>query len=287
MKKAQHTKLLNQNELNKITIIEPTNLYSAAERRLSQLEEIRKEKEKAINGAPEGKIHIVNTKKRVSFYLRLNAAEKSGKYLSKSNHALIQKYVQKAYDIRILGMINKEISILTHLLKCSDHITDRMRQLYSDQSEKVKEYITPIDLSDEDYARAWTEQPYTGKPISDDIPCYETEHKEHVRSKSELNIANALAKHGIPYKYEHPLRLHNGRILYPDFTILDTKKRQVVYWEHRGMMDDPEYANHTVSRIKAYLNNGIIIGKNLIITEETSACPLGTNEIEAVIRHFF
>jgi hypothetical protein len=31
------------------------------------------------------------------------------------------------------------------------------------------------------------------------------------------------------------------------------------------------------------MKNGICVGKNLIITEETSTNPLGTDEIEAVI----
>lgn len=52
------------------------------------------------------------------------------------------------------------------------------------------------------------------------------------------------------------------------------------------MMDDPEYATHTVFRMKSYMNNGIVLGKNLIITEETSMNPLGTNEINTIIETF-
>ncbi len=108
-----------------------------------------------------------------------------------------------------------------------------------------------------------------------------------MRSKSELTIANALAKHNIPYKYECPLTLKNGAVIYPDYTVLNVKKRKVMYWEHRGMMDDAEYARHTVARNKTYMDNDIFLGKNLVITEETSTSPLGTNEIEAVIREYF
>ena len=35
------------------------------------------------------------------------------------------------------------------------------------------------------------------------------------------------------------------------------------------------------------MKDDIVLGKNLIITEETSANPLGTNEIEAVINNYF
>ena len=64
-------------------------------------------------------------------------------------------------------------------------------------------------------------------------------------------------------------------------------KRREIYWEHRGMMDDRMYMKHAVQRLKEYAKSGIFVGDNLLITEETSTLPLGTNEIESVIKHFF
>ena len=287
MQRTRNRNEQKQAEQERIPLLAPTDLYSEAERRLAELEKIRTEKEKALKHAPNGMIHIVHTKKRVSFYLRMDAPDKSGRYLPQSDASLIRRYVQKAYDTKIFDLVGKEITSLRRFLKSSGPISDQIRRRYSDQPEKVREYLVPIDLTDEDYARTWMGQPYTGKAVSPETPCYETERKERVRSKSELNIANALARHNIPYKYECPLVMHDGRTVYPDFTVLDIRNRKVFYWEHRGMMDDPEYADRSVSRIKAYLRNGIVIGKDLIITEETSSSPLGTNEIEVVIRRFF
>ena len=82
------------------------------------------------------------------------------------------------------------------------------------------------------------------------MPFYDTKRKERVRSKSELNIANMLDSYGVPYKYECPLKLKDGKVIYPDFTVINVKSRKVIYWEHRGMMDDKNYANMAVSRIK-------------------------------------
>ena len=96
-----------------------------------------------------------------------------------------------------------------------------------------------------------------------------------------------LESKGIPYKYECPLVLQNGIVIYPDFTLLDIRNRQEIYWEHRGMMDDKEYARNSVQRIKTLMRNGICIGKNLIITEETLTYPLGTDEIKTIIQEFF
>lgn len=53
------------------------------------------------------------------------------------------------------------------------------------------------------------------------------------------------------------------------------------------MMDDRDYARHSVKRIKDYQEAGIFLGDTLIITEETATIPLGTDEINRVIEAFF
>ena len=95
-----------------------------------------------------------------------------------------------------------------------------------------------------------------------------------------------LDQYGVPYKYECPITLKNGKTVYPDFTVLNVRKRKILYWEHRGMMDDRDYARQAVFKAKHLRKNGIVLNDNLIITEETSTDPLGTDEIESVIKQF-
>lgn len=52
-----------------------------------------------------------------------------------------------------------------------------------------------------------------------------------MRSKSEVIIADLLNKEGIPYRYEFPLYLKEFNTVYPDFTILNVRKRKEIYWE--------------------------------------------------------
>ena len=272
------------------TLLTQTNLYSEAKRRYNELYKVKTQKEKALAKSPKGKLHIVNKKGIANYYLRNDSSDRSGIYLSKSNPEKVRKYAQKSYDEKILKLIDAELSNLDSFLKKTNHHSNtymtQIQQVYSDSHPEVKLLVSPIDMSDDDYVSKWLAEEYIGKDISDSVPFYETDLKERVRSKSELTIANALFKYGIPYKYECPLTLHNGQIIYPDFTVLNVKKRQIYYWEHRGMMDDPEYATHNVFRMKNYMTEGIILGKNLIITEETSTNPLGTNEINAIIENF-
>lgn len=267
--------------------LSPTNLYEDAQKRLTELQHLYAEKEQELKRMPAGKIHIVQSKNRVQFYLREDAGDKSGTYLKRSDSGKIKKYVQKAYSEKVIKVISKEIKNLETFLSKSQDTVSQIQQLYSSNPEMIKKCIAPVDCSSEDYVKQWCGFNYVGKEIRADTQHYHTDLGEIVRSKSELNIANALHKHGIPYRYECPLKLKNGETIYPDFTILNLSNRSTVYWEHRGMMDDRTYAKHTVQRLKDYEKSNIWLGDNLIITEETSTNALGTIEIEAIIKHYF
>ena len=105
-----------------------------------------------------------------------------------------------------------------------------------------------------------------------------------MRSKSEVLTANTLNKMNIVYKYECPVGRINGELLYPDFTVLDLKRRKVKYWEHLGRMDDAEYVNRNLWKLKKKKKIDIRLGLNLFLTYESGSNPLGTNEINNVIQ---
>ena len=50
--------------------LSPTNLYEDAQKRLTELQRLYAEKEQELKRMPAGKIHIVQSKNRVQFYLR-------------------------------------------------------------------------------------------------------------------------------------------------------------------------------------------------------------------------
>ena len=112
---------------------------------------------------------------------------------------------------------------------------------------------------------------------------YQTKRGEMVRSKSELLIADLLYEMEIPYRYEPRVRMKGGNYKYPDFLILNRKTRQTIYWEHLGLMDDPDYLNNNLAKILEYGENGICLGKNLMITFETSEHPLNVRWIRKIL----
>lgn len=247
---------------------------------------MQRELEDKQKRAPKGKIHVVNTKRRIQFYLRTDPSDKSGCYLPKRAGRKIRTYLQKAYDEKILKLIRKEKKNLERFLKSAGDIQERIRRIYSNYPDEIKEYIEPIDLDDDDFAAEWMKIPFSAKLIYEPAGNFITEKGEQVRSKSELLIANALFRNGVPYKYECPLRMPDGATVHPDFTILNKRERKIMYWEHRGLMDEREYARHTVAKIREYGKAGIYLGDQLIISEETSVSPLDTAEVETLIAFY-
>lgn len=60
------------------------------------------------------------------------------------------------------------------------------------------------------------------------------------------------------------------------------ESRQEIYWEHFGMMDDPDYALKAIKRIMEYQKNGIYPGQRLIITFESFDSPLDSKHVEQI-----
>ncbi|MCQ2517483.1 MAG: hypothetical protein MJ119_01870 [Lachnospiraceae bacterium] len=262
-----------------------TELYYELQKRYQEVNRILLSKEEEMKKTSDGTIRMSRRGPRqTQFYLKKN---EKYTYVSIKDEKTIRKYLQKLYDEKIVSLLKTEKDALEKFEKTTNSIVNELRNIYSNFPDDVKKYLSPIDIPDEEYAKNWNSMPYEGKPVSDTVSIYFTDKGERVRSKSELNIANALYKNNIPYKYECPLILKGGLVIYPDFTVLDVKRRRTIYWEHRGMMDDRDYSRHSVTRIKDYMRNGIYIGDNLIITEETSQVPLGTDEIKNMISHCF
>jgi len=95
-----------------------------------------------------------------------------------------------------------------------------------------------------------------------------------LRSKSELLIYQRLLDKELEPLYERELEIKEVVVL-PDFTIEDDDTGKLYYWEHCGMMHDPEYVARWESKKKWYLDNDIKPyeqggGKNgaLIVTQD-------------------
>jgi energy-coupling factor transporter ATP-binding protein EcfA2 len=123
---------------------------------------------------------------------------------------------------------------------------------------------------------------------------HRTERGELVRSKSELVIADKLYAAGINYLYEQPVRLKDGSVRYPDFTVIDDASGETVYWEHLGLLQEPVYKQRWEAKLKAYRASGILPFEEgrgergvLVISSDDAKGGLDAGRIAELIRKAF
>ena len=67
---------------------------------------------------------------------------------------------------------------------------------------------------------------------------------------------------------------------------MNVRERKTIYWEHLGKVGEETYATRNFSKLMDYEEQGLIIGKNLIITMETEERPLDIAIVEEKVRLF-
>lgn len=216
-----------------------------------------------------------------------NKSKWKRKYITKENITLAKSLAKKHYYITLKGVIEKRIKALKAFVKY--YPNREIDTIYEELSEERKKLINPIVPTLKDKVKQWDEEFYEINTSFPENLRYETEQGEKVRSKSEVIIANLLYqnRNDILYKYEKLLEvIDHGRkkTIYPDFTIMNVHTGKVVYWEHAGRMDDPLYANDFVKKMNLYSSNGFMIGRDVVVTYETSATPLDINVVKKLIK---
>lgn len=252
--------------------------------RKKQLLQWKREKEIALRSAPKGTLRVCCNGNRTQYYHRKDTGDSNGIYLRKSEKELVCKLAQKEYDQKVLRAIEKELEVVEKCL--ASYSLRGAEAIYENLHETRKEIVIPILEPQEQYVRNWESVIYQGKGFDENVPEYYTAKKERVRSKSELIIADLLAREGVPYRYEYPLHLKGFGQIYPDFMVLNVAKRKEFYWEHLGMMDDPTYAEKAIQKITMYEQNGIYPGEQLILTHETRKNPLSQKMVRRMIEHY-
>lgn len=256
------------------------------EERITYLEEQKEELEKELSKMPEGSLLVApgSTKNSFRYYLRMSSKDKMGVYLDRSKFADKMKYAKKKYLKELAKNIDGEIGKLEKVKRL--HISDSVMDTYLEMNLGIKKLIKPINVDDDTYARLWKSVTYKGLGFDEnDTSSFYSDRGERMRSKSEVLIANALNRMKIPYNYEQPIARKNGELLYPDFAILDVKRRRTVYLEHLGKMDDMSYVSRNIWKLNEYKKIDIYLGVNLFLTYENSSNALGTDEIYKIIQH--
>lgn len=253
---------------------------------LSYLDELIKKTARRLegtNGIPNGTLRIIKHNKTYQYYLKTPDTSRH-KYVCAKEKPFIQKIVQKQYDEKMLGWMNKA----RKSLNCCADILEALDILgiYNAMGNGRKELTVPVVMTDEMYTDFWMNKYEGCRNQKYGTGFFQTIRGEYVRSKSEKILADTFNNLNIPYQYEPEIKLKNDMVFHPDFVLLNIKQRKTLLWEHLGMISDADYAIKSLSKIRIYESNDILLGRDLIITAESAETPLRTREIEVKLKAF-
>ncbi len=196
----------------------------------------------------------------------------------------VKRIVQRDYYQAVLNRLHFTQGKIEKFLKVYD--MDSINAVYNNLSDAKKALVAPIIPTDEQYIEIWRKRNTGGLNSFPEEGQFLTIRGEKVRSKSEKILADMFEKSGIPYSYEPQLRINDGKILYPDFALLNVRTRRTIYWEHFGLASDGEYAKNALSKLNSYEQAGFELGNDLIISIETIQKPLDIKQIREKIKRY-
>lgn len=234
---------------------------------------------------PKGRLRVSNSGNQRRYYRMEKPGDTTGEYLPHAEMEIIKGLAQKEYTERFFKMAEKELLLMDGFLKKLE--AKNMQDAYWGMPEFKRELVEPYVLSDEMYAKKWQAEKYNSNPYYPERKIYATQRGDKVRSKSEALIADTIYSLGIPYRYEEEVRLYGGGRRFPDFSLLNVARREKIYLEHFGLLDNKEYFDGCVEKLRTYAECGIYLGSNLLITFETSEEPLNTEWVRNMLRNAF
>ena len=204
----------------------------------------------------KGKLYTRKRKNSNNYSVYLHGKEK---WITR-DHDLVEKY-------KLKDMLEKEIL-------CTQNICTSLSEIISDLPNY--NFSDPISTQ-------WENEKYIGNSYKNEQLEYMTLKGHPVRSKSERFIADTLFSLNIPYRYEFPLYFE-GQKVHPDFILIKPNGEYII-WEHFGLLDNEEYLNKAIKKIKLYKRNGFSQHQNLICT--TEADLKDKSVIEDIIQRFY
>lgn len=260
-------------------------LFYELNKRKKYLQDLLREIESELHTFPQGNLRVTNIKGVPRYYHITKHGDTQGKYIQKKDKKLAFQLAQKDYVQKLYREAEGELEDVDRFLDV--HRKEELENIYVGLNQYRQELVNPLVISEEMYVKQWENEVYNVNPYHLEEKVYSTKKEELVRSKSEVMLADMYYELEIPYRYEAELILENGKKKYPDFTLLKTSTREIIYHEHLGLMDDEQYRKANLIKLDEYRKNGIYLGKNLIITYEAEGCYLNIREIRKMCQEIF
>ena len=278
------------------------NIIEEAQKEINRLEKMLKGIDMFLSVAPEGYLKWQNKNGKTYYYQQYmqdvpmiadktmdteNFDKWKRKYIRKRDIGIVAALAQKHYYSSVKPLVQKQLKELKQFV--NKYPKENLEEIYEALSVERKRFVKPLQVSVKQKIIQWEAEVYEKNTKYSENLKFETDQGELVRSKSEVIIANLLYQNQnhILYKYERPLEMTiegRSKIVYPDFTILSKRTGKIIYWEHAGRMDDPYYVNDFVKKMNTYVMNGLLPGKDVILTYETQNNPLEISAVKRMIK---
>ena len=243
-----------------------------------------KKLENVLEKSPEGSL-VINRRGSHSYYSHRTTVDGSriSRYISRDDIPRIKQLAQKYYAASLLPGLKKNLKAAEAFIRLHSG-TEELDQI-DKYTPDLLIYCGDLYTSRDDVISEWLNSKGPEEPSYERAPEIATADGNMVRSKSEALIYNSLLANSKAFLYEKALYFKNRSFpVFPDFTILDPSTMQELYWEHFGLMDDPDYLDRALEKISVYNQNGIIPGKTLICTFESRNRPLSSADVERIVR---
>ena len=238
----------------------------------------------SIACAPRGKLRITSKAGKPQYYLKTVKGDYNGRYIPRNQMYKAVAIAQRDYEKDTLEAALNELQAIDDLINA--WMSGRIEDTYGKLILPRKELVTPVTMTDEEYAENWLNKQYTPKGFKSSDPEIYSSSGQRVRSKSEALLLDNFDHFKVPCRFECPVRLWDGRVIYPDFTLLNIRTRLEFLWEHFGKADDPAYMRTNVERLNDLILSGYIPGLNLIVSFETLESPLNQKMVQTYIRQY-
>ena len=265
---------------------ENLDLITALKKEVSEQKALLLQFEKRVKSNKNKTVGNLRISKRNNTYQYYFRDEKSTtyKYVPVSELDKIKSFIQKEYDKNMIKKLKADIANTERFIK--NYHPNILNNEYEDLPEGRKQFISPITLTDSMYIEKWYETSPGEMNTYHEKGSYETNRGEHVRSKSEKILADLFFEKHIPYIYEPEIQFKDGSVVYPDFILLNVRKRKTYIWEHLGMISDEAYATKNLKKVFQYEKNNYILGDKLLISEEADDIPIDLNIVNTKIEKY-
>lgn len=260
------------------------NISYQVKKLIISLEKELESLEKKLRKLPEEELFCFKNGKYYS-WIRMDNITKERSYIKKRERDYAELLALKKYYSSQYKRRKRELSLLNDFISKQGKIKEEPNDLL-DENSPYSHLLRSKLSSFSDSISSWENTSFDKNLNYPEHLIHKTLKGHFVRSKSEAIIANTLFLNNIPYHYEAGLHIEDITF-FPDFTICHPETLDIIYWEHFGLMDKPQYREKTFYKLREYGNYGIIPSINLITTYETLDHPLDSSEINRLIKEMF